>query len=107
VFVTLLDGVAVGVPAARLAALDGLNERQRRRVRVAPSGALLLWDDPDADVSIEELLQHALSNPAWLRELARAAGRKRTSRKAHASRTNGAKGGRPRRTPSVAENASK
>ncbi|MCU0617432.1 MAG: DUF2442 domain-containing protein [Gemmatimonadaceae bacterium] len=101
-FVTLLDGIAVGVPVARLAALASLSERERRRVRVAPSGALLLWDEPDADVSVEELLQHALANPEWLRELARMAGRQRTPRKAHASRLNGAKGGRPRRIPRAA-----
>ena len=94
--VVLEDGVALGVPLDRLAAVRDLPDRVLRRVRVAPSGALLLWDRPDVDVAVEELLAHALSGPDWMRELARAAGKRRSDRKAAASRANGAKGGRPR-----------
>lgn len=93
----LLDGVVFGVPVDRFAALATFDDDALCRLRVAPSGLLLLWEDPDADVSIDELLAHALSSPGMLRELARAGGRVRSEPKARAARANGARGGRPRK----------
>ncbi len=95
--VELLDGFIFGVPVSRIPELRDMPRDRVERVWVAPSGVLLLWDDPEADVSTIELLQIAFSSKTWLRELARAAGRVRSEAKARASRENGAKGGRPRK----------
>ena len=94
---TLLDGIVLGVPVVRFASLAPFDEAWLRRIIVAPSGLLLRWENPDADVSVEEILEQALGSPGMLRELARAAGRVRSDAKARAARANGEKGGRPRK----------
>lgn len=93
----MLDGVVLGVPVDRFASLATFDNDALCRLRVAPSGLLLLWEEPDADVSVEEILEHALGSPGMLRELARAGGRVRSEAKARAARANGARGGRPRK----------
>jgi len=95
------DGIVLGVPVDRFPSLAAFDEVALQRLCVAPSGLLVLWEDPDADVSIEEILGHALSSPGMLRELARAAGRVRSEPKARAARANGEKGGRPRKSPAT------
>ncbi len=95
----MLDGVVVGVPVDRFKSLAAFDDDALARLCVAPSGLLLFWEDPDADVSVEEILAHALGSPGMLRELARTAGRVRSEAKARAARTNGARGGRPRKVP--------
>jgi hypothetical protein len=93
----MLDGVVLGVPVDRFASLATFDDDALCRLRVAPSGLLLFWEDPDADLSIEEVLAHALASPGMLRELARTGGRVRSEPKARAARANGALGGRPRK----------
>jgi hypothetical protein len=95
----MIDGIVVGVPIDRFSSLGSRDDASLRRLHVAPSGLLVLWEDPDADVSIEQILGHAFGGPCMLREMARAAGRVRSEAKARAARANGGKGGRPRKSP--------
>jgi hypothetical protein len=57
----------------------------------------LHWDSLDADLSVPGLLLSSIGRAQKLAELAREAGRAKSNAKAAASRTNGAKGGRPRK----------
>lgn len=93
------DAVVPGVPVDRFASLATFDDEARSRLRVAPSGRLLLWEAPHDDASIAEILEHALASPGRLRALARAGGRVRSEPKARAARANGARGGRPRKVP--------
>jgi hypothetical protein len=65
-------------------------------VRISPSGDGLHWDDLDAHASLTGLMAGALNLREWA---PRILGQVRSEAKARAARANGAKGGRPRRSP--------
>jgi hypothetical protein len=99
--VTLPSGVAVVVPVAILPPLVSVSPSILSSVVVSPGGWGLMWDAIDVHLEVEGVLDRALwpQPRAAIRELARAAGRTRSPARARASRANGKKGGRPRKTP--------
>jgi len=96
VLLTLTNGYLLGIPISRLP--EVANEPDEVLADVELLGTLLHWESLDADYSVPALVLEALGRDVSTRELARRAGSATSEAKAAAARTNGAKGGRPRKT---------
>ncbi|HEX8127913.1 MAG TPA: DUF2442 domain-containing protein, partial [Pyrinomonadaceae bacterium] len=66
------------------------------KVEVMPYGLALSWPRLNADLTIAGLLAGIFGTKAWMSELGRKGGSRKTEAKATASRENGRHGGRPR-----------
>lgn len=90
------NGSTFLVPAARLQGLEGATAVQLREVSLLGETGLH-WESLDVDFTIEGLMR-GLFGTARFMEAQRRGGRSRSDAKVAASRANGAKGGRPRRS---------
>jgi hypothetical protein len=98
VVVDLANGCAYAFPARRIQDLHDASGEDLAKIEVDGAGFNLRWPSLDVDLYVPALVNGIFGNRAWMaRELARVAGRTRSPKKAAASRSNGAKGGRPRR----------
>ena len=96
VVIELANGCAYAFPAQRVQDLQGASEEDLADVEVDGAGFNLHW--PNVDFYVPALVAGVFGTRAWIaRELARVAGRVRSPAKAAAARSNGAKGGRPRK----------
>jgi hypothetical protein len=68
-------------------------------IEITPSGTGLHWESLDADLYIPALLEGIFGSRQWMTALARKGGAAKSPAKSQASRQNGKKGGRPRKTP--------
>lgn len=93
----LSNGYLIGVPVQSVAELAGATDPQLAMVEVSPAGSGLHWEALDMDLSVPTLILSAIPATERMREMGRAAGCATSAAKAKASRTNGAKGGRPRK----------
>jgi len=99
VVVGLSNGVQIAFPVHLAegladAAADALTE-----IEISPTGLGLHWPKLDADVYVPALMQGVFGSKKWMAaELGAAGGRAITTAKVAASRENGRKGGRPRRS---------
>ena len=89
----LTNGFSCGVPIAALKRIAKATPAQLATVSLSPEGGALRIDALDADYSVAGLVSSMTA-----RELGRRGGRARSAAKTRASRANGAKGGRPRRS---------
>jgi hypothetical protein len=97
VVIELANGCAYAFPARRVQDLQGASE-DLADVEVDGAGFNLHWPKLDVDLYVPALVAGVFGTRAWItRELARVAGRVRSPAKAAAARSNGAKGGRPRK----------
>src|SRR5208282_944625 len=98
VVIELANGCAYAFPAQRVQDLQGASEEDLANVEVDGAGLNLHWPKLDVDLYVPALVAGVFGTRAWIaRELARVAGRVRSPAKAAAARSNGAKGGRPRK----------
>jgi len=98
VVIDLANGCAYAFPTQRVQDLQGANEEDLANVEVDGAGFNLHWPKLDVDLYVPALVAGVFGTRAWIaRELARVAGRVRSPAKAAAARSNGAKGGRPRK----------
>jgi hypothetical protein len=95
VLVELRNGFAFGFPPERVPGLNETTAKQLAEVEISPSGDGLRWDNLDVHVSLTGLIAEAMNLKEWA---PRIMGQTRSSKKARASRINGLKGGRPRKT---------
>jgi hypothetical protein len=98
VMLELTNGNMFGFPISAIPSLADATARQLSTVEIGPGGDGLHWEELDADLSVPGLLLSSLGHVEKVRELARIAGQAKSRAKAAASRANGAKGGRPRKT---------
>jgi hypothetical protein len=98
VVMELSNGYLFGFPISSIPELSKATAKQLAEVELFPGGDVLHWEELDADLSVPGLLMSSLGRKEKLSELARVAGKAKSPAKAAASRTNGAKGGRPRKT---------
>lgn len=96
--VTLSNGTMLVVPINLIASLRRATDRDLAGVAVGVAGVGLRWEELDEDLSIEGLARVALGHRVLLRASGAAGGASKTAAKAKASRLNGKKGGRPRKT---------
>ena len=97
VMLELSNGCVFGFPPRVIPELAKAPPAELAAVQLSPGGGAIHWEALDADLSVPGLLLASVDRPARLRELARLAGQTRSEAKAAAARSNGAKGGRPRR----------
>ena len=94
IVVTLTNGCVFGFPPRLAQGLEAATEEQLAQVEVLGAGTGLHWEALDVDLSVAGLLLGLFGTRA---HMARLAGQSRSPAKAAAARSNGAKGGRPRR----------
>ena len=101
VVIDLLNGCSYAFPAQLVEDLQGASDEDLADVEVDSLGFNLHWPALDADLYVPALVSGIFGTRAWMaRELARVAGRTTSPAKAAAARSNGAKGGRPRKVAS-------
>lgn len=99
VVIELVNGCSYAFPAQLVQDLQGAGEDDLAEVLVDSLGFNLHWPALDADLYVPALVAGVFGTRAWMtRELARRAGQATSPAKAAASRSNGAKGGRPRKS---------
>jgi hypothetical protein len=98
VVMELSNGSTYSFPISSIPEMAGASPVALSKVEVDPGGDGLHWEELDADLSVPGLLMSSLGRKEKLSELARVAGKTKSPAKAAASRANGAKGGRPRKT---------
>lgn len=101
VVVDLMNGCAYAFPAQLVQDLQGADHDDLADVEIDGMGFNLHWPRLDVDLHVPALVAGIFGTRAWMtKELARRAGQATSSAKAAASRANGLKGGRPRKTAS-------
>ena len=95
VVVELTNGCVFAFPPNLAQGLDGTTDDQLAQVEILGAGSGLRWEVPDVDLSVPGLLAGLFGTRAYM---ARQGGRTTSAAKAAAARSNGAKGGRPRKT---------
>jgi hypothetical protein len=93
----LTNGGAIEVPVALIPELDGVRPAQLKNVSVDPLGAGLLWRDLGIGLDFVAILERVFGT-SFGSAAARHLGSKTSKAKAEASRANGLKGGRPRKS---------
>ncbi len=98
VIVRLHSGLELAIPTHLVEGLTDATPDALAEIEVSPSGLGLHWPRLDADLYVPALLEGQFGSKQWMAsQLGAAGGRSRSQAKSHASRANGAKGGRPRK----------
>ncbi len=95
IIVTLSNGCAFSFPPHIAQGLEQASDEQLALIKILGAGYGLHWEALDVDLSVPGLLAGIFGTKAYM---ARRAGQATSPAKASAARTNGAKGGRPRKT---------
>jgi hypothetical protein len=98
IIVELTNGCQFVFPPGLVQGLAGAPPEAVAKVTVTPAGGGLHWEHLDVDLSVPNLALGIFGTRAWMRELGRRGGARRSQAKARASRKNGRQGGRPART---------
>nr|WP_299239795.1 DUF2442 domain-containing protein [uncultured Halomonas sp.] len=98
VIIRLQSGLELAIPPHLLEGLAEATPEALSEVEISPSGLGLHWPQLDADIYVPALLEGQFGSKQWMaRQLGAAGGRSRSQAKRNAARTNGTKGGRPRK----------
>lgn len=99
VIVALNTGVELTFPTQLAQGLADASPDSLAVIEISGAGLGLHWPKLDADLYIPALMQGVFGSKAWMaRELGASGGRARTPAKIAASRRNGQRGGRPRKS---------
>lgn len=103
--IELLNGVVISVPTHLIQVLNEATRAEICDVELLLDGLYVRWPQLDEDLKIQSLIEGTFGTDKWmsglkthLAELGRKGGRSRSTAKSIASRLNGAKGGRPRKS---------
>lgn len=96
----LTNGCAFAFPASLVPGLAAATPAQIAALEVLPGGSGLVWEGLNADIGVPALLLSSFGRRQAASELGRIGGSATSQAKARAARTNGAKGGRPRKAAS-------
>ena len=96
--IELKDGCLFAFPTEIAQGLRGASPEQLAAVEVEGNGYALHWEELDADFTVAGLVAGRFGTKRWMSELGRRGGSARSEAKARASRENGKKGGRPRKS---------
>lgn len=92
--VELTNQCSLAFPPRLVQGLEQADDRQLSNVEILGAGYGLHWEDLDVDISVPGLMVGLFGTRSYM---ARRAGQVKSSAKAAAARTNGAKGGRPKK----------
>jgi hypothetical protein len=92
--VDLINGCVFAFPARLVEGLGSASDDELSGLEILGDGYGLHWEALDVDISVPGLLANISGTSAFM---ARQAGKSRSPAKAEAARSNGAKGGRPRK----------
>ena len=99
VIVRLTTGVEIGFAPRDAQGLQSASREDLATIELEPFGLGIHFPSLDADFYVPALLQGMLGSRSWMAaQLGAAGGRARSSAKVAASRANGKRGGRPRKT---------
>ena len=99
VIVRLTNGVELGFAPRNVEGLQHASAEDLKAIEVEAFGLGIHFPKLDADLYVPALLQGVLGSKRWMAaQLGAAGGRTRSAAKAAASRENGKRGGRPRRS---------
>jgi len=102
VIVELSNGCTFAFPAEMAQGLESASASDLAAVEVLGAGYGLHWEDLDVDLSVPGLIADLFGTKKYMAKLA---GRSTSIAKAVAARTNGAKGGRPRKQTKILASA--
>ena len=98
VLVEIDNGCLFAFPAKHVQGLEQATLEELADIELLGDGYALHWPRVNADIRIESALAGVFGSKKWMMRLAaKEAGERKSERKASAARTNGAKGGRPRK----------
>ena len=101
IVIALENGSSFSFPPALAQGLGHATATELAEIEISPQGTGLHWPLLDADLTVEGLLAGLFGSRSWMRAHAAKAGRVKSEAKAQAAKTNGAKGGRPRKASSA------
>jgi hypothetical protein len=93
----LSDGKRHLIGREKLKGLQGATKRQIAEVQIVGSGTGLHWPKLDLDFYVPDLLRGIYRTEQWMSEIGRRGGSSKSRAKAKAAKTNGLKGGRPKK----------
>jgi hypothetical protein len=95
--VELTNGRRLVLPIEEIQDLDKATHRQLQNYELLGSGTGISFPDLDVDLYVPALIEGVYGNRRWMAQLGRKGGSAKSDAKRRASKTNGAKGGRPPR----------
>lgn len=101
VYIHLVNGVVIGLPAAEVQGLETASADDLADVQVSPSGYGIHFPRIDVDLYLPALLEGILGSTAWMAERGRKGGHSTSEAKKIAAQANGKLGGRPRKTAKI------
>jgi Protein of unknown function (DUF2442) len=90
-------GGSMSIPRKLIRGLEKASAAKVASIVVSAAGDALLWPPLDVDVYVPGLVERAFGTRLFAASTGRRGGRRRSKAKAAAAKTNGAKGGRPRK----------
>lgn len=93
----LSDGHRHLIPREDLEGLQSATKAQVAQVEILGNGTGLHWPALNLDYYVPSLLRGIYGTKRWMAQIGRTGGSAKSTAKKRASRTNGLKGGRPRR----------
>jgi hypothetical protein len=98
---TFRGGGSMMIPRHVVPGLEGARASALKSIRVSPAGDALSWPSLDVDVYVPGLVERVFGTRLFAVATGRLGGRRRSKAKTLAAKTNGLKGGRPRKRLSV------
>ena len=98
IVIDLVNGSSFSFPPHLAQGLTNASPAELADIEITPQGIGLHWSQLDADLTVEGLLAGLFGSRSWMRQHAAKAGSVKSTAKAQASKANGAKGGRPRKS---------
>jgi hypothetical protein len=97
IIIALKNGAFFSFPPDLVQGLESATPEALNDVWLDASGSSVHWDSLDADFEIAGLVAGIFGTKSWMSEMGRKGGRVTSQIKAQAARSNGKKGGRPKK----------
>ncbi len=106
VVIDLSTGFSIAFKPHKAQGLENAKPEQLAKIEISPSGFGIYFPDLDADLYLPGLLEGVFGSRRWMAaQLGQTGGRSTSAAKTAASRSNGKRGGRPKKKPHVPDAA--